>query len=399
MFLSELDSARPEQLLSLLEQHPTRVARLIDHTLLKPDATERMIRRLCREAVRYEFASVCVNPTHVPLCAQIVRDSAVKVCTVVGFPLGATTTDDKIRETETALAHGASEIDMVINIGALKDGEYAFVQDQIAAIVRAAHAGGALCKVIIETSYLTAEEIVRVCLAAKTVGADFVKTSTGFSTAGAKVGDVALMRHTVGPEMGVKASGGIRSYEEAVAMVRAGATRLGVSGGVTIYEEALASTLVNKEAFMRQAIALSQRAVERGNHPFGALLVRDGEVLLSAENTVHTEHDATHHAELNLVSAASRQFDAATLAESILYTSTEPCAMCAGAIVWANIGTVVYGCSAEKLGDLTTGTFVVPARELYARSLRHITVIGPVLEDEAYAVHEAYWRTHTPWQS
>lgn len=398
MFLSELDVASADNLLALLNDDPRQIARLIDHTLLKPDATERMIRQLCREAVRYGFASVCVNPTHVPLCVQMVAGSAVKVCTVVGFPLGATTTEDKIRETTTAIAHGATEIDMVINIGALKDGEYTFVAEQIAAIVAAAHAGGALCKVIIETSYLSAEEIVRVCQAAQKADADFVKTSTGFSTAGAKVGDVALMRHTVGPAVGVKASGGIRDYEASLAMIRAGATRLGLSAGVTIYEQAVALALGDTEPFMRQAIALAEQAVDHGNHPFGALLVKDGAVLLTAENSVHTEHDATRHAEMNLVSAATRQFDLETLAASVLYTSTEPCAMCAGAIMWGGIGTVVYGCSAETLGAYTGGTFVVPARDLYARALRRVTVIGPVLEAEASAIHRTYWETHTPWQ-
>jgi deoxyribose-phosphate aldolase len=398
MFLSEYDVASADFLLNLLDTDPTQIARLTDHTLLKPDTTERMIRRLCREALQYGFASVCVNPTHVPLCAETLQGSEVKVCTVIGFPLGATTTEDKIRETKTAIEHGATEIDMVINIGALKDGEYEFVEDQIEAVVEAAHSGGALCKVIIETSYLSAEEIVRVCHAAKQAKADFVKTSTGFSTAGAKTGDVALMRQTVGPDMGVKASGGVRTYEASLAMIEAGATRLGLSAGVAIYEEAVAVTLNDKEQYIRQAIALSQQAVDHGNHPFGALLVKDGEVLLSAENTVHTEHDATHHAELNLVSAATRQFDLETLAESILYTSTEPCAMCAGAIMWGGIGTVVYGCSAEKLGELTGATFVVPARELYARALRRVTVIGPILEDEAVVVHKSYWGEHSPWQ-
>ncbi|MCO5203676.1 MAG: nucleoside deaminase [Anaerolineae bacterium] len=149
---------------------------------------------------------------------------------------------------------------------------------------------------------------------------------------------------------------------------------------------------------MRQAIALAEQAVAHGNHPFGAMLVKDGAVLLTAENTVHTEHDATRHAEMNLVSAATRQFDLKTLATSVLYTSTEPCAMCAGAILWGGIGTMVYGCSAETLGAFTGSKFVVPSRELYARALRRVTVIGPVLEEEAAATHRTYWSTHTPWQ-
>jgi deoxyribose-phosphate aldolase len=214
------------------------VAYLIDHTLLKPEATPQEITQLCHEALLYRFASVCVNPTHVKLAAQLLAGSEVKVCTVVGFPLGATPTQVKVFETQQALHDGAQEIDMVINIGALKGGDDRLVTRDIAEVVRTAHAQRALCKVIIETALLTAEEKVRACDLAKTAGADFVKTSTGFSKAGATIEDVALMRRTVGPGVGVKASGGIRTLADAQNMIIAGATRLGVSAGVKIVKEA-----------------------------------------------------------------------------------------------------------------------------------------------------------------
>ncbi len=216
------------------------VAHLIDHTLLKPEATPQEITQLCHEALLYNFASVCVNPTHVKLAAQLLQGSEVKVCTVVGFPLGATPTEVKVFETQQALQDGAQEIDMVINIGALKGGDKALVERDIAAVARASHQGGALCKVIIETALLTEAEKITACQLAKQAGADFVKTSTGFSKAGATIQDVALMRRTVGPGMGVKASGGIRTLAEAQNMVIAGATRLGVSAGVKIVKEAQA---------------------------------------------------------------------------------------------------------------------------------------------------------------
>lgn len=207
--------------------------RLIDHTLLAPDATKAQILKLCEEAKEYDFASVCVNPGWVKLCAKELHEvSRVKVCTVVGFPLGATSTESKVFETKQALADGADEIDMVINIGMLKDKEDAYVRDEIHALKEAC--GNHILKVIIETCLLTDEEKVRVCLLSKEAGADFVKTSTGFSKWGAKVEDVALMRKTVGPEMGVKASGGVRNKEDAKAMVEAGATRLGTSHGIEV---------------------------------------------------------------------------------------------------------------------------------------------------------------------
>lgn len=207
--------------------------RLIDHTLLAPDATKAQILKICEEAKQYDFASVCVNPGWVKLCAKELHEvSRVKVCTVVGFPLGATSKESKVFETKQALADGADEIDMVINIGMLKDKEDAYVRDEIHALKEAC--GDHILKVIIETCLLTDEEKVRVCLLAKEAGADFVKTSTGFSKWGAKVEDVALMRKTVGPEMGVKASGGVRNKEDAKAMVEAGATRLGTSHGIEV---------------------------------------------------------------------------------------------------------------------------------------------------------------------
>jgi len=209
------------------------LAALIDHTLLKPDATEQDVRKLCEEAKQYGFASVCVNPSWVPLCAELLAGTPVKVCTVIGFPLGATTPTAKAIETRDAIANGASEIDMVINVGALKSGNDALVREDIEGVVQAAR-GKAIVKVILETALLSREEKIKACLLAKTAGADFVKTSTGFSTGGATVEDIALMRATVGPEMGVKASGGIRDRATAEAMVAAGATRIGASASVAI---------------------------------------------------------------------------------------------------------------------------------------------------------------------
>jgi deoxyribose-phosphate aldolase len=210
------------------------IAGMIDHTLLKADATPKQITQLCAEARQYHFATVCVNPINVKLCADQLRGSKVKVCSVVCFPLGATTSESKAAETKKALEDGASEIDMVINIGALKAGDSALVESDIRSVVTMAHKVGALVKVILETCLLTDEEKVLGCQLSKKAGADFVKTSTGFSTAGATVHDVQLMRQTVGPEMGVKAAGGIHSREEAEAMIKAGATRIGASAGIKI---------------------------------------------------------------------------------------------------------------------------------------------------------------------
>jgi deoxyribose-phosphate aldolase len=214
------------------------LARLIDHTLLKPDATQAQIAQLCHEARQYGFATVCVNPTHARLCADLLKGSGVAVCTVVGFPLGATPTEVKAYEAQQAIDDGATEIDMVINIGALKGGEYDLVERDIAMVTRTAHNNRALCKVIIEAALLTGPEKVKACELAKKAGADYVKTSTGFGPGGATVADVALMRRVVGPEMGVKAAGGIRTLADAKGMVEAGATRIGASAGVKIVQEA-----------------------------------------------------------------------------------------------------------------------------------------------------------------
>ncbi len=214
------------------------IARFIDHTLLKPEATPAQIERLCDEARRYGFAAVCVNPVYVRLAAERLQGAEVAVCSVVGFPLGATTTAAKVYEARQALADGASELDMVIHVGALKAGDYERVQEDIAAVADVCHKGGALLKVIIETALLDDAEKVTACRLAQAAGADFVKTSTGFAGGGATAEDVRLMRQTVGPRMGVKAAGGIRSYADALAMIEAGANRIGASAGVRIVEQA-----------------------------------------------------------------------------------------------------------------------------------------------------------------
>ncbi|MEX0864459.1 MAG: deoxyribose-phosphate aldolase [Acidimicrobiia bacterium] len=210
------------------------LAQYIDHTLLGPDATSEDIDRLCAEAEQYRFASVCINPTWVRRAANNLRGTGVPVCTVIGFPLGATTTEVKATEARKALRDGAREIDMVINVGALKSGDHELVFNDIAKVVDAAHEVGAMCKVILETALLTDEEKVIASALAKRAKADFVKTSTGFGPGGATVYDVALMRETVGPEMGVKASGGVRTAHDAEDMIAAGATRIGASAGVQI---------------------------------------------------------------------------------------------------------------------------------------------------------------------
>lgn len=221
-----------------LSQIPADVAALIDHTLLKPEATRDDILKLCAEARQFGFATVVVNPTWVATAAAALRGAPVKVCTVVGFPLGATLSTVKAAETEEAVKLGAEEIDMVINVGALKSGEDEFVEQDIRGVVAAARRGGAVIKVILECALLTDEEKVRACWCARAAGADFVKTSTGFGPGGAAAHDVELMRLTVGPGMGVKAAGGIRSYEDVKAMLSAGATRIGASASVRILQEA-----------------------------------------------------------------------------------------------------------------------------------------------------------------
>lgn len=209
------------------------LAAMIDHTALKAETSRAQIETLCKEALEYKFASVCVNPTNVALAAELLKsDDAVKVCTVIGFPLGANTPEVKAFETQDAIKNGATEIDMVLNIGALKDGDLSLVERDIRAVVEAAN--GTLVKVIFENCLLTKEEIKTAAELSVKAGADFVKTSTGFSTGGATVEDIRLMRETVGPDIGVKASGGVRDFEGAKAMIDAGATRIGASAGIAI---------------------------------------------------------------------------------------------------------------------------------------------------------------------
>lgn len=228
------DSSKP----SFNASFAADIARMIDHTLLKAEATPSQIEKLCAEARDFQFASVCVNSVYVPLAAGLLAGSGVVVCTVVGFPLGAMLTEAKVFEAAAAIRHGAREIDMVIHVGALKDEDISTLHHDIAAVVAECQAHGALTKVIIETALLTDTEKVIACRVAKDAGAEFVKTSTGFSTAGATLADVRLMRETVGPDLGVKAAGGVRTLADALAMIEAGATRLGASAGVAIVQEA-----------------------------------------------------------------------------------------------------------------------------------------------------------------
>ncbi len=209
------------------------LACFIDHTLLKPDANREQIAKVCREAVEYNFCSVCVNPFWVPTVATLLQGSSVKVCSVIGFPLGATTPRTKAMEAEEAIAQGANEIDMVLNIGALKSGDYDGVLNDIKAVVKSAQ-GKAIVKVILETGLLNEAEKIKACQLSVEAGANFVKTSTGFGPGSATVEDISLMRRVVGPEIGVKASGGVRDYDTAVAMIKAGASRIGTSSGIQI---------------------------------------------------------------------------------------------------------------------------------------------------------------------
>lgn len=218
-----------------LQMEKNELARMIDHTLLKPDACEDGVRKLCQEALEYKFASVCINPGYVKLSADLLKGSEVKVCTVIGFPLGATTSASKAFETKDAILNGAQEVDMVINVGKLKDKDFDYVKKDIESVVNEAK-GKVLTKVIIETCLLNDEEKVMACKIAKEAGADFVKTSTGFSTGGATFEDIKLMRETVGVNMGVKASGGVRSYEDTMKMIEAGASRIGASASIAICE-------------------------------------------------------------------------------------------------------------------------------------------------------------------
>jgi len=247
---SVLDDCCPDRLRGVIDAGATRVgvhavggapgtvASMIDHTLLKPDATRKQVEELCAEAAQFGFATVCINPTWVALAARLLRVTSVGVCSVVGFPLGATTSDVKAYETRRAMFDGAREIDMVINVGALKSGDLRVVERDIDAVVSTCHDGGGLCKAIIEAALLTDDEKVSACTLAKAVGADYVKTSTGFGPGGATVHDVALMRRVVGSEMGVKAAGGVRDLESVQAMIAAGATRVGASAGVKIIQQA-----------------------------------------------------------------------------------------------------------------------------------------------------------------
>jgi len=232
--LNDFSEIEKEKKLSELKLSSQDLAGMIDHTLLKPDATISEINQLCEEAIQYNFASVCINPSYVDTCFNLIKSSNVKVCTVIGFPLGATTTQTKFLEAEEAIKNGAEELDMVINVGKLKDRDYDFVFNDIKSIADLSKRHLCTSKVILETCLLTDEEKVVACLLAKEAGLNFVKTSTGFSKNGATVHDVSLMKFVVGDKLQVKASGGIRSYEDAIAMINAGATRLGASAGVKI---------------------------------------------------------------------------------------------------------------------------------------------------------------------
>jgi deoxyribose-phosphate aldolase len=237
----EFDQQLPQAPAVSLPESGAAIAAWIDHTLLKAEAIPAQIGQLCQEARQYHFASVCVNPVYVPMCASLLVGSDVKVCTVVGFPLGATSAEMKTVETKWAVSQGASEIDMVIPVGLLKGGNPQAVYDHVLAVCEAAHAANALVKVILEMTYLTRLEKITACLLCQAAGAEFVKTSTGFGPSGATTEDVALMRAVVGAHTGVKAAGGVRNYSDALAMIRAGATRLGTSAGLKIIQEALAS--------------------------------------------------------------------------------------------------------------------------------------------------------------
>jgi len=214
------------------------IAAWIDHTLLKPEATPAQVGVLCQEAMQYHFASVCINPAYIPLACGLLKDAPEAICSVVAFPLGAVLPEIKVYETLACISAGASEIDMVINIGALKSEAFGLLMNEVQAVTQTAHNQGAITKVILETALLTRAEKILACLISKSAGADFVKTSTGFGTGGATVEDVELMRRVVGADMGVKAAGGIRTYADAVAMIKAGANRLGASAGVKIVQEA-----------------------------------------------------------------------------------------------------------------------------------------------------------------
>ena len=244
--LQELVAQRTQTVLSTEIEVPavtehlkaSEIAATIDHTILKADATKAQVAKLCQEAREYGFAAVCVNSSYVALCCQFLEGTGIEVAAVAGFPLGATLSEVKAYEAQRAIAAGAHEVDMVLSVGALKDQAYDYVLQDITTVVQACHANGALLKVIIEAALLTDEEKVAACYLSQQARVDFVKTSTGFGPGGATLEDVALMRRTVGPEMGIKAAGGIRTYQDALAMIAAGATRIGASAGVQIVQEA-----------------------------------------------------------------------------------------------------------------------------------------------------------------
>lgn len=223
----------------VVDMSAEKLARMIDHTILKAEATKSQVVALCQQAVAYHFASVCVQPFYVALCYDMLKETDVEVCSVIGFPLGATLSEVKAYEAERTIAAGATEIDMVIHVGALLDRDYEQVYDDIAAVARICHTHHAILKVIIENALLTDADKIAACYLSQQAGADFVKTSTGFGPGGAMVEDVALMRKTVGPEMGIKAAGGIRNYKDAINMIQAGATRIGASAGIQIVKQAL----------------------------------------------------------------------------------------------------------------------------------------------------------------
>jgi deoxyribose-phosphate aldolase len=229
----------PVQPVPLTPPVGSEIAGWIDHTLLKPEATSGQVKKLCEEACQYHFASVCVNPVYVPLAHGLLREAGIGLCAVIAFPLGAMLPEDKAYEARRAIGNGANEVDMVMNIGALKSSSYGLVLNDILFVAQAAHEQGALLKTIIETALLTRREKILACLLAQAAGADFVKTSTGFGPGGATLEDVDLMRRVVGPATGVKAAGGIRNYKDALAMIAAGANRIGSSAGVSILNESL----------------------------------------------------------------------------------------------------------------------------------------------------------------
>ena len=237
-YKSWLGDGRPAPYDGPVHLTAAQIAKTIDHTQLKPDAGERSFRELCAEAMEYGFASVCVQPSWVATCADLLKDTDVDVCAVAGFPQGMNVTSTKAYEARRAIEDGAIEIDMVIHVGRLKDGDYAYVAEDIGAVAEACHDNGAVLKTIVETCLLSDDEKAIACALAVSAGADFVKTSTGFNGPGANIADVALMRHIVGPEIGVKAAGGIRTYDDFVAMVQAGASRIGASAGVQIVQGA-----------------------------------------------------------------------------------------------------------------------------------------------------------------